>query len=83
MQNDTPRPIRLKDYRPSPWLIETVALDVSLHATETRVKSRLTIKPNPLSTEAKAPLTLDGELMELEGVKLDGKALTPDRKSVV
>ncbi len=75
MKTDTPRPIRLKDYRPSPWLIETVALDVSLHPTDTRVKSRLVIKPNPLSGEAKPPLVLDGELLALESVKLDGKAL--------
>ena len=73
MKTDTPRPIRLKDYRPSPWLIETVALDVSLHPTETRVRSRLKIKPNPLSTESKPALMLDGELLELESVKLDGK----------
>ena len=77
MKTDTPRPIRLKDYRPSPWLIETVALDVSLHPSETRVRSRLKVKPNHAVTEARGPLVLDGELMELEGVKLDGKALGP------
>jgi aminopeptidase N len=75
MKTDTPRPIRLKDYRPSPWLIETVTLDVSLHPTETRVRARLKFKPNPKSEEKQAALVLDGELMELESFKLDGKAL--------
>ncbi len=73
MKTDTPRPIRLKDYQPSPWLIETVALDVSLHPTETRVRSRLKIKPNPLSSESRPALMLDGEMLELESVRLDGK----------
>ncbi len=75
MKTDTPRPIRLKDYKPSPWLIETVALDVSFDPTHTRVRSRLKVKPNPLSLEHKAPLVLDGEMLELESIELDGKAL--------
>ncbi len=75
MKTDTPRPIRLKDYKPSPWTIEAVTLDVSLHPTATRVKSRLKVKPNPASSEARAPLILDGEMLELESLKLDGKVL--------
>jgi aminopeptidase N len=75
MKTDTPRPIRLKDYKPSPWLIETVALDVSLHPSATRVKSRLRLKPNPLAPDPKAPLVLDGEMLALESIKLDGKTL--------
>ena len=75
MKTDTPRPIRLKDYKPSPWRIETVTLDVSLHPTATRVKSRLKVKPNAASSEARAPLILDGEMLELESLKLDGKVL--------
>ena len=36
MRTDTAQPIRLKDYRPPDWLVETVALDVSLHPTQTQ-----------------------------------------------
>jgi aminopeptidase N len=75
MKTDTPRPIRLKDYKPSPWLIESVALDISLHPTETRVRSRLEVKPNPLAVAAREPLVLDGELMDLDSIELDGKPL--------
>ncbi len=46
MRTEEPRPVRLKDYRPPDWLIETVALDVSLDATATTVRSKLTIRPN-------------------------------------
>ena len=39
--------VRLTDYRPSDWLIDTVALDVSLHPTATRVRASLSLRPNP------------------------------------
>ncbi|MGQ0674163.1 MAG: aminopeptidase N [Hyphomicrobium sp.] len=47
MKTDTPRPIRLRDYRPPAYLIDHVDLDVSLHPREARVKARLAVRPNP------------------------------------
>ena len=41
--------IRLEDYRPSDWLIDTVDLDVSLHPQKTRVRALLALRPNPVS----------------------------------
>ena len=75
MRTEEPRPVRLKDYRPPDWLIETVALDVSLDATATTVRSKLTIRPNTGGTPA--PLVLDGEELKLRSLMLDGKPL-PD-----
>ena len=75
MKTDTPRPIRLKDYRPPSYLIDRVNLDVALHKTRTRVRSRLTLRANP-SVAKPAPLRLDGELLELESIKLNGRLLT-------
>ena len=46
MRTEEPRPIRLKDYRPPDWLIETVDLDVSLHPSATTVRAKLRLKPN-------------------------------------
>jgi aminopeptidase N len=77
MKTDTPRPILLKDYRPSNYLIDTVNLDVSLHPTRTRVRSRLSMRANPAVAKAGA-LKLDGELLELESVRLDGQKLDKD-----
>ncbi len=74
MKTDTPRPILLKDYRPSSYLIDTVNLDVSLHPTRTRVRSRLSMRGNP-SVAKPGALKLDGELLELESVWLDGRKL--------
>jgi aminopeptidase N len=76
MKTDTPRPILLKDYRPPNYLIDSVGLDVALHKTRTRVRSRLKLRANPAVAKP-GPLRLDGELLELESVKLNGRQLTP------
>ncbi len=64
MKTETPRPFLLKDYRPPNFLIDTVDLDVSLHPTRTRVRSRLKLRPNP-SIAKPGALRLDGEHLEL------------------
>jgi aminopeptidase N len=70
MRTDIAQPIRLKDYLPPAWLVETVHLDVSLHPTETKVRAKLAFKPNPKSSSA--PLVLDGDGLSLTSIKLDG-----------
>ena len=73
MRTDIAHTIRLKDYLPPAWLVETVHLDVSLHPSETRVRAKLAFKPNPES--ASAPLVLDGDGLSLMSLKLDGAPL--------
>ncbi|HXX02838.1 MAG TPA: aminopeptidase N [Xanthobacteraceae bacterium] len=73
MRTEEPRPVRLKDYRPPDWLIETVHLDVSLDPTATTVRAKLRLKPN--SAGLPAPLVLDGEELKLRSLALDGKPL--------
>jgi aminopeptidase N len=87
MRTEEHRPILLKDYRPPDWLIETVDLDVSLHPSATRVRSKLKIKPN--AAGAPAPLVLDGEDLKLVSLAIDGKppppenfVATPDRLTI-
>ena len=87
MRTEEPRPVRLKDYRPPDWLIETVDLDVSLDPTATTVRARLKLKPN--GAAAPAPLVLDGEDLTLRSLTLDGKPLpsgsflaTPERLTI-
>jgi aminopeptidase N len=76
MRTDTATPVRLADYRPPDWLVETVDLDVSLDASATRVRARLALKPNPKAAAA-APVVLDGDGLKLVALKLDGKELAP------
>jgi aminopeptidase N len=73
MRTEEPRPVRLRDYRPPDWLIETVDLDVSLDPSATTVRAKLRLKPNGASTPA--PLVLDGEDLKLRSLALDGKPL--------
>jgi aminopeptidase N len=87
MRTEEPRPVRLKDYHPPDWLIETVELDISLHPTATTVRAKLKLTPN--TAGAPAPLVLDGDELQLRSVQLDGKPLprdsfvaTPDRLTI-
>jgi aminopeptidase N len=78
MKAENPKPVLLADYRPPEFLIDTVHLDIALAPTKTRVASKLEIRRNPASaTTGKVPLKLDGELLTLESITLDGKKLKP------
>jgi aminopeptidase N len=72
MKTETPQPIHLTDYKPVPYLIDSVDLDFRLDPTATEVRSRLSLRPNPASAEKHAPLVLDGERITLTSLVLDG-----------
>src|SRR5260370_12119320 len=78
MRTEESRPIRLEDYRPPDWLVETVELDVSLDPTATRVRAALTLRPNG-NGAAPAPLMLEGEALTVRARTLDGAALPPEQ----
>jgi len=77
MRTEQARPIRLADYRPPDWRVETVELDVSLHPTATKVRATLKMSPNTPAA-APAPIVLDGDGLTLTSLKLDGSELHPD-----
>jgi aminopeptidase N len=74
MRSENPPVIRLEDYRAPDYLIDRVDLDISLHATDTVVRSVLNVRPNP-NGRAGAPLKLDGEDIALVGLHVNGAAL--------
>ena len=78
MRTEEARPVRLEDYRPPDWLVETVELDVRLDPVATRVRATLTLRPNG-NGAAPAPLMLDGDALDLRALKLDGAALPPEQ----
>ena len=82
MKTETPQPIRLEDYRPTPYLIDAVDLDFRLDPVATQVRSKLSLRPNPASAEKMAALVLNGERLTLVSVSLDGTALQPDQYQV-
>ncbi len=77
MRTEQARPVRLENYRPPDWLVETVELDVSLHPTATNVRATLKMTPNS-KAGAPAPIVLDGDGVRLVSLKLDGSVLRPD-----
>ncbi|MDR0439841.1 MAG: aminopeptidase N, partial [Candidatus Accumulibacter sp.] len=70
------QPVRLEEYAPPPYLIETVVLDVDIRAGETFVTATLACSRNPAAPEPRA-LILDGEELETLCVALDGEPLSP------
>jgi len=71
MKPETPRAIHLKDYRPPAYLIDKVDLAFELDKTRTRVRSRLSMRPNPEARGKPGPLRLDGESIELASIALN------------
>ena len=78
MRTEQATAVRLEDYRPPDWLVETVELDVSLHPTATTVRATLRLTPSPQAA-ASAPIVLDGDGLTLTSLKLDGFVLHPER----
>jgi aminopeptidase N len=77
MKTTEPVQVFLKDYKPPAYLVETVALTIRLHPTRTHVSSRLRVKRNPAFTGRQKGMRLDGEKLDLLGVRIDRSELTP------
>ncbi len=73
MKTDT-TPVRLSDYQPPDYAIDTVALDFSLAPLQTRVTSRQKMRP----LTPGAPLVLDGDELTLVSIAIDGSLLADD-----
>lgn len=70
-----PKIIRLKDYTPPDFLIDSVALYFDLHEEQTIVKAVLDIKRNPAVKKNDRALVLNGEEMQLKSLLLNGQAI--------
>jgi len=68
-------PVRLSEYRPPDYRIETIAMDFALDPNATIVTARSTVVRAAANA---APLVLDGVRLELKSIAIDGKPLTPD-----
>jgi aminopeptidase N len=79
MRTEQPLAIRLADYQPPAFLIESTDLDIALSPNATRVKAKLAIRRVGPDSE---PLRLDGVRLKLIAISLDGETLTPDAYEV-
>jgi aminopeptidase N len=85
MKTETPPTIRLKDYKAFPFTLKSVRLVFKLSAQDTVVESEIAIEPKAGKT---GPLVLDGEMIKLVSVAIDGRALKEkdfkvDEKSLI
>src|SRR5882757_6915104 len=85
MRTENPPLIRLEDYRPTDYLIDTVDLDIRLAPEAARIVSRLSIRPRE-NTPPHTSLVLDGDGLVLKSFSLNSTLLavnayeaTPDR----
>ena len=85
MRTETPPVIRLEDYRPTDYLIDTVDLDIRLHP-KLRASCRAFRSAPAKAHPAHPPLVLDGDGLVLKSFSLDSTLLpetayeaTPDR----
>lgn len=75
MENSTPKPTYLRDYKVPDYLIETVDLEFTLDEDFTLVKSRLRVCVNSVVHYPDKNLNLQGEMLELISVTLDDNKL--------
>jgi aminopeptidase N len=73
MRTETPRPIRLADYRPPAYLVDEISLDLWLEPAATRVKARIPVRRNGEHSE---PLKFNGERLKPISVAIDGRLLS-------
>ncbi|MGA7979661.1 MAG: aminopeptidase N [Chromatiaceae bacterium] len=77
MYRNTPPAVHLRDYRPPEFLIDRTDLRFDLDTEVTVVEAALDLRRNPAAVRGNGDLRLDGELMDLEHIVLDGRELTP------
>ncbi|MBJ40410.1 MAG: aminopeptidase N [Gammaproteobacteria bacterium] len=75
MREGEPQTIRLADYRPPAFLIDSVDLHFDVAEGETRVTAQLAVRRNP-DAEAETDLVLDGGELTTRRVVLNGQELS-------
>jgi aminopeptidase N len=74
--------IRLKDYTPPDFLIDSVFFHFDLNEEVTLVKAMLQMKRNPKSKNKNAELKLNGEEIVLRSVSVNGKVLRQEKYKI-
>ena len=74
-----PAPVRLVNYAPPPYLVDTVHLDIDLAPAKTRVTARVALRP---AEGADGTLRLDGDELTFVSAAIDGTSLAKGRCEV-
>ena len=73
------REVRLADYAPPDFLVDTVDLTFELDEAATKVTARLAMRRNPASADRAAPLRLDGEQVVLTRLLCNDETLSANQ----
>lgn len=76
-ESNQPKRILLSDYKAPSFRIKSIDLHFDLHETATKVKATQVVEKIE-----NAPLVLNGELLKLESIKIDGKVLAASEYAV-
>jgi aminopeptidase N len=79
-ENQAPNSIRLSDYKPPSYLIDTLDLRFELGENASRVLARSSVRRNPMA-EPTDTLVLDGVGLELKSLALNGAQVPESRLS--
>src|ERR1039458_6482339 len=71
-----PREVRLADYAPPAFLVDTVDLTFELDEAATKVTARISRRRNLAAPDRTAPLRLDGEAMALTRLLCNDETLS-------
>ncbi|MBB4004233.1 aminopeptidase N [Aurantimonas endophytica] len=77
LRTDDGPTIKLEDYRPTDFVLHSVAMTIRLFEGRAEVDTQLVLERRE-GVGADAPLVLDGDELTLSGLKLDGVALAPE-----
>ncbi|MEM1375932.1 MAG: aminopeptidase N [Pseudomonadota bacterium] len=81
MRTDTGTEIKLADYKPPAYLIDTIDLVFELGSDETIVRANLVVR-RPEYTPVDTPLFLDGDELTLLSLTVDGNEVAEDQVSI-
>ncbi|MSQ53724.1 MAG: aminopeptidase N [Betaproteobacteria bacterium] len=87
MRDPMPQSVRLEDYTPPQFLIDSIELDFNIEEESTTVRARLAMRRNVAARDASpsgssAPCALAGEDLALVSATIDGRALASDEYSL-
>jgi len=74
MSESQPKAVFLRDYRPFPYLIDTIDLHCALHEDHALIRSTLSLRQR---TGEGGPCRLNGRRLELIAITLNGRTLDP------
>jgi aminopeptidase N len=76
MRTDIPQTVKLEEYAPYPYALDTVSLDFRLDPDKTHVSTKISVRR--IASDP-VPMELDGENLTLVAIRIDGEPVGADQ----